>query len=47
VWLTWLWPSLLSVVRVVNPADDPAVASGGVHDLLALEITKAGRTAAD
>src|SRR5437016_6527698 len=44
VWMTRLWPSLLALARVVQPATHPAVASGRVHDLLALEIPRsAGR----
>ena len=43
VWMTRLWPSLLGMVQVV----EPATILRWVQDLLALEITKAGRTAAD
>ena len=43
VWMTRLWPSLLGLARVVEAGHDPAVASGGVQDLLALEIPRSGR----
>ena len=32
VWMTRLWPSLLGLARVVQPAHDPAVASGRVQE---------------
>jgi hypothetical protein len=44
VWMTWLWPSLLGLSRVVQP-DTPAVASSRVSGLLALEISQSAREA--
>src|SRR6266568_3921844 len=44
VWLTWFWPSLLGLPRVVQP-DDPAMASRWVSGLLALEIPRSTRPA--
>jgi hypothetical protein len=43
VWMTRLWPSLLGMVQVV----EPATILRWVQELLALEITKAGRATAD
>ncbi len=42
VWVTELWPSLLGMVQVVEPATILRW-----HRAMALEITKAGRAAAD
>ena len=47
VWMTRLWPSLLRMVQVVEPATILRWHLGGVPELLALEIAKAGRAAAD
>jgi hypothetical protein len=42
--MTWLWPSLLSLSRIVQP-DTILRASCGVSDLLALEISGSARKA--
>jgi len=42
--MTRLWPCLLGLARVVEPATNPAVAPGGIQKLLALEMPRqAGR----
>ena len=43
VWMTWLWPSLLALSCAAG--HHPAVASGRVQDLLALEIPRSARKA--
>ena len=45
VWMTRVWPSLLGLARVVQPATILRVASGRVQDLLALEIPRSVRKA--
>ena len=47
VWMTRLWPSLLGMARVVEPATILRWHRAGFRKLLALEIAKAGRAAAD
>jgi hypothetical protein len=47
VWMTRLWPSLLSAAQVVQTGDHPSLASCGLHGVLALEIAEAGRAAKD
>ena len=44
VWMTWLWPSLLGLSRVVRP-DTILRSSSKVSGLLALEITRSAREA--
>jgi hypothetical protein len=46
VLMTWLWPGLIGLSRVVHRYD-PAVASGRVPDLLALEIAGSAGKAED
>src|SRR5262245_47249912 len=38
VWMTWRWPNLLSLTRVVSAGHDAALASSRVSRLLALEV---------
>ena len=45
VWMTRLWPSLLGMAQVVEPAT--ILSDGRVPQLLALEITETGRAPAD
>jgi hypothetical protein len=45
VWMTWLWPSLLGLSRVVQPDTILRLASSRVSDLLALEISRSAREA--
>ena len=47
VLMTWLWPGLIGLSRVVQPDTIPAVASGRVPDLLALEIAGSAGKAED
>ena len=47
VWMTWLWPSLLGMVQVVEPATILRWHRAGFRSYWRLEITKAGRAAAD
>src|SRR5713226_6583723 len=45
VWMTWLWPSLLGLSRVVQPDTILRVAPSRVSGVLALEISRAAREA--
>jgi hypothetical protein len=47
VLMTWVWPSLLGMARVVQPGTYPAVASCRVQSLLALEVARPGGPAQD
>jgi hypothetical protein len=47
VWMTRLWPSLLGLARVVEPATILRWQSDGVQALLAQEIPRPGRKAQD
>ena len=47
VWMTRLWPTLLSLSRVVRPDTDPALASSRVSRILALEVSRSAGTSQD
>ena len=47
VWMTWLWPSMLSLSRVVQPDTILRWHRAGLSSLLALEIPQAIGSARD
>jgi hypothetical protein len=47
VWMTWLWPSMLSLSRVVQPDTILRWHRAGLSSLLALEIAQAIGSARD